>query len=472
MMKAFLSWWRRLAVAVVFAAALPSVLAQAPGSGGNLTADELYLKSINAYNAGKYAEAAAGFQKFQDDFGKSGQSQAALAALRYPLAISLLHLQKFDDALEAIDACLKAAPPPTVAQREDLLFYKGVCLVQAGDQKAARESLQQFLKDFPKSPEAPEAMLLFGTSFLMEEKYGDAVAQFAGIRPVLDSANRGRATVLQLYAIIQEQKLDDALALVVAEYPRMNEMLQIATFQTLALQLGSSFLEKAEYRKAISALQRVWNKDHLVKYQEQRLAELQDALGAAEAQPKGDPYRKFQLKQMIAKVKREISNLEKIQNFDSALRLRLASAYQAMHRYREAALIMEAMLNDMPPDPVVESASVSLVQCWSAIERWPKAIEAAQTFSKKFPDSKQLPMVAYLEGIARQRLGDQDAAIATFDGIRKQFPASDFAARALFMRGFSQLLADRNQDAIRTFEEFPKHIRRRISPSPRLTGAA
>ena len=451
-----------LAAAAIFCALHAAVSApaatapQVSAAGDGMTAEELYAHIIQSYNTGKFADVVSGVAKFDSDFGKSPAGIAGLASLRYPLAMSLLHLQKFDGALESIDACLKAVPPPTGTQREDLLFYKGVCQVQGEDYKGARATLEQFGKEYPRSHEAAEAMLLYGTSYILEENYAEAAAQFAKFRPLLDPVNRGRATVLQLFALMQQEKLDESLALVVAEFPHMDQMLQIATFQTLALQLGSNFLEKGEYRKAIAALQRVWNHDRLIRYQEDRLTELQDALGAAEAQPKSDPYRKFQLKQMIAKVKRELENLDKIQNFDSALRLRLATAFQAMRRYREAALIMEDMLDVMPPDPVVESASLGLVQCWSAIDRWPKAIEAAQTFQKKFPNSKQLPMVMYLEGIAQQRMNDQEAAIATFELIRKKFPESSFAARAMFMAGFSQLLADKNKDAIKTFEEFPE----------------
>jgi len=441
---------------------LLAVLAPAaPLAAQSLTAEELYNKAINAYNTGHYPEAVAGFRQFEKDFGKSEQSQAALAAMQYPLAMCLLQIQKFDDALVAINAALSTKPPPTPAQKEDLVFYKAVCQMQAEDWAESRKTLDAFVREFPRSRQTGEARLLYGTTWLLEEKYAEAVVQFAGIRPLLDPVNRGRATVLELYALMEEEKFDDALALVVEEFPRMNQMLQIATFQTLALQLGSEFLEQRQYRKAIAALQRVWSRDRLMKYQQDRLDQLEDALSAAEAQPKSDPYRKFQLKQMIAKVKREVGNLEKIQNFDSALRLRLATAYQAMRRYREAALIMEGMLADMPPDPVVESASVSLVQCWSAIERWPKVVEAAQAFVEKFPKSKQVPLVLYLEGVAQQRANDQAAAIATFDTIRKKYPDSDFAARALFMKGFSQLLADENKPAIATFEEFlatyPKH---------------
>lgn len=459
-----------LGAALLFAPMVPVHSAEAPAAApatSGMTAEELYGQIIQAYNGGKFDQVVSGVSEFESSFGKSPQGAAAMGNLRYPLAMSLLQLQKFEDALEAIDACLSATPPPAAAQREDLLFYKAVCQLQADDHKGARETLQQFVRDFPRSRQTPEAMLLYATSYLLEEQYDEAVKQFAAAAPRLDSVNRGRATVLQLYALIQQQKLDDALALIVAEYPRMNQMLQIATFQTLALQLGSDFLEKGEYRKAIQALQRVWSHDRLLKYQEDRLSELEDALAAAEAQPRSDPYRKFQLKQMIAKVKREVTNLNRIQNFDSALRLRLATAYQAMQRYREAALIMEDMLSSMPADPVVESASVGLVQCWSAIQRWPKAVEAADAFAEKFPKAKQLPMVMYLKGIAQQRMNDQSAAIATFEDIRKKFPESQFAARAFFMVGFSELLAEKNKEAIKTFQAFPEEY-----PKGDLTEAA
>jgi TolA-binding protein len=447
---------RFLSLAAALACLLCDLPAQAPAGAAGETADEVQRAGITAYNAGKYAEAVTAFQKFESDFGESPQGKITFATLRYPLAMSLLHIQKFDDALAMIDACLAATPAPSSMQRDDLVFYKAVCQMQGDDQKAARITLEQFVKEFPKSRQTSEAMLLHATSFLLEAKYADAAKQLAAIRPLLDPVSRGRAAVLQLYALIEEAKLDDALALVVDEFPRMNGMLQVAAFHTLALQLGSEFLEKGDYRKAIAALQRVWTQDRLLKHQEQRLSGLEDALAAAEAQPRSDPYRKFQLKQMIGKVRREVDNLNKIQNFDSALRLRLATAYQGMERYREAALILEEMLKTMPPDPVVESASVGLVQSWSAIERWPKAIESADTFATKFPKSKQLATVMYLKGIAQQRLDDNAGAIATFEGIRKDFPKSDFAARSMFMVGFTELLADRNKEAIKTFESFAK----------------
>lgn len=436
----------------------------------NLSAEELVVNARSLYTQGKYTEAAALYQRFITDYGKAAEAQEAIRQMRYPLALSLLQMQKFPEAGEAIAVALSADPPLDQQLRQELVFWQGVCQMQEQDFAAAGKTLEDFLKMFPPGSErnpnyvkqfpaiqkVPEARLLIGTCLLLDEKFPEAAAYFSQIKSILDPVNRGRATVLELYALLEANDDDKALALVKEEFPRMGDLLQLVTFQSLTLELGSRYLEKKELRKAIMCLQRVWSSDRLLKHQESRLADLESKLQAAEANPIGDPYTKFLYGQMIAKVKREIENFRKIPNFDSALRLRLATAYQAMKRYRESALIMEAMLNEMEPDPVVEAASVNLVQSWNEIERWPKAIEAAQTFVAKFPQSAQVPLVLYLQGVAEQKNLNFDEAVATFETITKNHPKSEFAPRAQFMKGFSLLLAERNPEAIAAFEEFPK----------------
>ncbi len=451
---------------------VPAVSAQTTASANdqNLTANELAVNAKSLYTQGKYAEAAALYRKFIGDYGAAKEAQEAVRQMRYPLAMSLLQTQKFPEAREAIDAALRNDPAVDAHLRQELVFWKAVCEMQDQEYGTARQSLEQFLAQFPTGAErnpsyakqfpaiqkSSEARMLIGTCLLLEEKHKEAAAYFAEIESALPPADRGRATVLELYALLEAGEHDRAMDLVTEEYPRMGGLLQLITFQTLTLDLGSRYLEKQELRKAIICLQRIWTAERLLKHQEARLADLESKLQAANANPAADPYAKLLYGQMIAKVKREIESFRKIENFDSALRLRLATAYQGMQRYRESALIMEAMLNEMPPDKLVESASVNLVQSWNQIERWPKAIEAARTFAAKFPQSENLPLVMYLQGIAEQKSFRCDEAVATFDEVSKKFPDSPFAGRARFMKGFSLLLAERNAEAIAVFEEFPK----------------
>jgi tetratricopeptide (TPR) repeat protein len=440
-----------------------------------MTADEALIKADQLYSQGNFPEASKMYLDFIANYGQAEAAKAAIAKLRFPLAMCFIQMQKFPEAEAAIADCLGSTPPPDARQRQELMFWKGVCQMQAQDYDGARATLEQFIALFPPGGERvpatiqafpavqkiPEAQMLIGTTLLLQGKFVEAADFYAKIKSALNAINRGRATVLELYALVQAGENARALELVQAEFPRMADLIQIVTFQTLTLELGSRFLEAGDFRKAIICLQRIWDRERLLKHQQKRLVTLESQLESAKANPKSDPYTKFLLGQMVAKVRREVENFSKVPNFDSALRLRLATAYQAMKRYREAALIMEAMLRDMPPDKIVEGASVNLVQSWNAIERWPKVVESANAFVETFPQSASVPLVLYLQGIAEQKALRHAEAVTVFNQIIKKHPQSDFAARAMFMRGFTQLLAEQNPDAIASFEEFlrthPQH---------------
>ena len=301
--------------------------------------------------------------------------------------------------------------------------------------------------------------MLVGTSWILEQKYREAADYYAGMKPTLAPEMRGRAVIYQLHALLQLDDNNAAMAVVDEEFPRMEDIPQLISFQTLTLQLGSRWLENGELRKAIICLQRVWPRERLLKHQGGRLAELENRLKAAQATE--DSYQKILYARMISEVQRETENFEKIENFDAALRFRLAIAYLQMKRHREAALIMASMLKDLPPDKVTEQAAVNVVRCWSTLEDWPETIEAAQEFTRKFPESPLLPQVHLMQAEALQAsLRYEDAATA-FEEIATRFPNSEYAPRAMFFNAFSLLQAEKNAEAATAFETFltrhPKH---------------
>ncbi len=441
----------------------------------DLTADELAVNASSLYAQGKYGEAAQMYRKFITDFGSSVDAQAIIRQMRYPLAMCVLRLQRFSDALDAIRDALASDPPIEVAHGQDLLFWRAVCEMQEKQGEKAKKTFEQFVglfpadserqatcvKQFPAVQKVPEARLLIGACLILDGKCKDAAEYFSRVKQGLIPINRGRATVLQLHALLEAGEDDEAMKVVTEEFPRMGDLLQLVTFQTLIFELGTRYLERNEPRKAITCLQRVWSADRLLKHQQARLEDVESKLQAVETDPRGDPYAKLLYGQMIAKMKREVENFGRIASFDAALRLRLAAAYQAMQRYRESALIMEGMLNELPADRIVESASVNLVQCWSAIECWANAIEAAKIFLGKFPQSDNVPLILYMQGIAQQRSGRYSEAIALFDAIAARHYSSDYAPRASFMKAFSLLQAERHKHAVAEFEQFeqryPRH---------------
>jgi len=431
-----------------------SFVALSSAGAQDLTAQELLDKASKDYVEGRHAEALEGFLQFRASYGESDQAAEAVAAMRVPIAMCFLQTQRFAEALDAITHALETEPEIPRNDREELLFWKGICEVQQGQHAEARATLETFLAEFPRSRKAEEALLMGGTTLILEQDFSGAAEAFESMKPRLGPENRGRAVVLELFARSQGESMEPALELIVSEFPNMDSLLQIVTFQTLTLQVGSSLLEAEDYRRAIQCLQRVWKSERLLEHQTRRLTDLESRLAALEAQPRSDPYAKFLLAQMIAKVERELENFRKIENFDSALRLRLATAFLKMERYREAALIMEEMLAEMPPDAVVEGASVTLAQSWMQIDRWEKLRQATEIFEEKFPASSKLPLMLYMRGVAHQKDSQHTEAIATFVRITEEFPDSEFAPRASFQTGFTQLLAQQNRDAVETFQNF------------------
>ena len=425
------------------------------------TARDVIIKADEAYNAGRYDEAVAGYRKFLDDFGSSPEAAPDIPHVRYNLSAGLIQLQKFNEAAEEAVKALKLEKPGST-QSEDLMFWRGVALLQSGNHEEAHASLKEFLEQFPRATRHQDAQLLAASSLLAGGKLEEAAEAFGLIRKIPSHPYRGRAAVLELSCLVQTGKDDAALALINEEGPaQATNINQIATFQMLALGLGDKLLEEGRQRDAIRILQNVWPLERLITLQRDKLAKTKTELALVERSPRPDIVRRSQLRQQQSEIEKELENLEKFPSFDASVRFRQASAFHQLDRFRECALLLDDMLLRMPPDAVVETASLTALQSWLAIERNDKAVEASKLFESRFPESKNLPLVLYLRGTAQQRAGLNDEAIATFDDLAKRFPDSEQAPRAFFMTGFTQLLAERNEDAAETLrlfqEKYPQH---------------
>ncbi len=417
---------------------------------------ELLTSGYTAFGAKKFEESIAAYQRFQTEYGKSAEAAQALPQILPILAQAQIRLQKWPDAATTIETYLtshaaKAAPKDI----EDMRFWDGVCDLMRDETDTAKTKLQTFLTQFPQSARMPQARMLYGSTLIKAEDYKASAAYFQKVQPQLRGSTRGQAVLLELYSQIKDNKSDEALKIIVREYPKLEQILPIAGFEMLVLQLGSDYLEKKEYRKALAAFQRIWSRGRILKHQSDLKSSLESQLAAA-IQKQAEPFTIFQIQQDLKKIQQDLDVFSKIPTFDSSLRLRVASAYQGMERYREAALVLEQMLQEMEPDSVVEAASVNLVQCWAQIEYWSKTAEAADNFTQVFPKSKQLPSVLFLKGQALLSEYKPADAADVFGKIVVAYPKDSLAPRALFMQGYSQLVADQADLGIATLESFPK----------------
>ena len=150
----------------------------------------------------------------------------------------------------------------------------------------------------------------------------------------------------------------------------------------------------------------------------------------------------------------ELETFKDNTGYDAIVRIRLAAAYQALGRIREAALILEQAISTLPPDPYLEGVGVTLSQLWFTIECWDKAEQTFSLFKSKFPKSPALPALHYLKGIAQQKQTLNKEARGTFEAIQSEYPKTDWAVRSEFMTAFTELLLGESLGAAAKFQKF------------------
>ena len=437
-----------------------------------LTPTELYNAAKAAFDAGDWAQAEQHFKKFIDTYGAIAETADAARRMKPLLVSAKLRQKKYAETLPLLEEVLKD-PLLEAGLADELAFWRGICHFQSQDYDPAQKAFGEFYGE--KMPyvvklsepqrrvhagRRTESVLLYGMCFLAKDDFKGAAAFYATQMQTLRQANReaaGRATVLRLHALLESNDDIGALAVVKETLPFMQEITQAVAFHTLCLQLGSRLLEAGKYYEAIYVLQRIWTREKLLATQKASLALFTARLEVARKTP-GQEYLSFQYEALLSRVQREVEQFEKIASFDPALRLRIASAYRELGRYRECALILEDMLRRMPPDEVVKKASLSLVQCWMQIERWPKAIEAADVWMEKFGrgDDADIPTVLFLKGNALQADHRPGEAELVFAGIHQKHAKHEVAPRALFMEGICLLEQDLNLEAVDAFVDVQK----------------
>ncbi len=449
---------------------------QAAGNTG-LTAEELILKARAAAVRGEWKDSATLYAEFFDGYGTAKEIAPLLPGLRHEYATALIHTKNFSAALPLVERCLeeKNIPPSRLAE---LKFWKAFCQVREGQFGKSRSSFESFMDLFPdpktKNPlwmkqnpmasKVPDATLMVGASFLMEGKNAEGFAYLENKKAQLHETKAAQATLLQLQSLAETGKTDSlrtALPLLSSAHAENASQPQVAALHLLSLRIGNLFYENELYREALLCFQKVWTRERIVKHQQSRLESLEERLEKLNALPNSDLFEKIEIRQTSEKIRKEIASLDAMPDFDPSLRLRVASAFQSMGRYREAALVLQEITDRFPEETWSENALLSLARNWHAAGRWEDCIHAASRFETLFPHSEKKSSALYLAGIAEQKSLRYEKAIAAFKKISSEYPKSELSPRASFMEAFTLLLAEKSGEATPLFDGFlkkyPKH---------------
>ena len=423
---------------------------------------EMLQAGNTAYLAQNWPEAADVFQRFLDTYAADASLAEPVKKVQPLLALAYLRQGKLDLAEKPSTAAL-ADPALDPLVRAELRFFAGLGALQSGKHEEARKHLGTVFNDSKaESSRRMEALVLGGMSYVMEENWPGAITFFTKYGKEIRAASPeagGRADILHLHALIKAERWDEAITLAQDISARMDQVRQVVTFSSLLIDLGSQFLEQEQPYKAIAVLRLIQTRAEILRLQKAKIdegmAELQYATASKNA------VRQTQISTSLKDMGKDMENILKMPQFDSASRLRLAQAYHSLGRTREASLILDQMVRQMPPDELVESATTNLISGWMSLERWSRAAKAADVYLErlsKLPLAKSLPGVLFARAQAYEGQFEYTKAVAAYAEVSQRFPEDELAAKARFMEAYNVLQLEQYAEAGRLLDELLKDI--------------
>ncbi len=432
--------------------------AATPVTGEIGTPLELIEAGNAAYQARNWQEAATKFDLFLQHYGSDPAVAEAVAQVKPLLALCRIRLGEYGAAGALITEAL-AQPKLDPKLRDELSFWKGIILLQVQAYEEARTAFLAYYQtpEF-QPPRRVESILLYGTTYILENDHVKAAAFFEQQAPRLwDLSHEAalRAQTLRLNSLLELNQLPQAMTLVATLQPLMDEVTQIISLHGLTADLGGRFLDAGEFYAAIFCLQRVWPADRLLKHQADRIERLKRELAALEARPGGEALV-FAKKNVLTRVEREHRSFAASTDFDLGVRMRLGFAYLGLERWREAALVLEDALT-LTGDPKQQAqAGMAVVQCWLQLKRHDRCVASADSWLLRFEgkaDASDAARVRFLMAQAHYDNQDFHDAARVFEELTQKHAQHELAPEALLMAGLAQLMADEHEPAVRLLSE-------------------
>jgi TolA-binding protein len=411
-----------------------------------------------AYQAQNWPEAAAKFEAFLQNYGSDPTAAEAVGQVKPLLALCKIRMADYGGAGVLItEALAQAKLDPKL--RDELSFWKGVILLQVQAYEEARKAFLTYYQtpEF-QQPRRIESILLYGTTFVLENDHKQAATFFEQQAPRLWELSHEaalRAQTFRLNSLMELNQLAEAKAVVASIQPLMGEVTQIISLHGLTADLGGRFLEADEFYSAIFCLQRVWPAQRLLKHQADRIDRLKRELEILAARPGGAALL-FARKSILTRIEREHRTFSASVDFDLGIRMRLGFAYLGLERWREAALVLEDALH-LPGDPKQQAqAGMAVVQCWLQLKRYDRSVAAADSWLQRFEGKVEAGDAARVRFLMGQSHYDAQAfleAAGVFEELTKKHAEHELAPEALLMAGLSQLMADEHEPAVRLLTE-------------------
>ncbi len=362
------------------------------------TASGLAEKGIAAFKLGRFNESAQAFIALEEYYSEEPVwENAHLAEKILPLAgFASLQAGMFEESIDFFEEYLQNYVD-TRDKEIFAIYSKATALKRSGKATEAIEHFQALrARSIPPS--------LVGIASIHEasihKKNNDEDLALALLKNVLDSDSseriKNQARLLSIRYLIESEKQEDALNLLLADPWRMDVMPELAQLSGMAIQLGDWSVSSKLYDKAISAYRHVIPRSILIEKQKAALFEIQSRMKELEGELSiSDALWLDFYKGVVSRARGQLATLEKTDDYEEPLNLRKAQSYFQEERLLEAWLLFESLAE--ADDPSTKRSAhhqwiLTAMKCGALDE----SIAIAEEFIDRYPNSPDIWQIKYL----------------------------------------------------------------------------
>jgi TolA-binding protein len=207
----------------------------------------------------------------------------------------------------------------------------------------------------------------------------------------------------------------------------------------------------------------VQSKPEVIRLQQARIVAMQKKLDANLAAMRADPKKALdytaeneQIRQGIAQTQKMVADFEKQPDFEPTLWLRLARAFSDFGKKWEALTVYNELLRKYPQQNRENTLYGLVIAAADAGFTAEKTRALCDTFLKEFPNSKNAPTIAYLNGATALQSNDPAAAESFFGKRLDVDPHGQYAEEMRFLLGNSRFVQGKFDDARKDYETYLK----------------
>lgn len=454
--KFILGLERIVLVALVAMVLAGSARAQAPAApeDPNVT---LFKNGLAAFEKGDYNAAIQNLSAVIKAVGLTpqGPPPAALEPAYFDVAVANYNLQNYPDAVTAFKAYRDKYPRGTRVQ--DATLSLANAYIGLRDYDNALGELQKLetvagLRD--------QVLFLSASILIEQKKNGDAIKPLETlVAEGLKNALHVRGALLLTSLYVERSSFAQANAMIVNIQRNLALVDNILRFNGLIIDLGDKLLAQNCYPQALALYHLARSRKEVIQYQEQRIATQERQIEENKAKFRNskdvaDLLPNQFIYSAVVDGRKMLEEIKTAPNFEPALLIRIARAYQQDDRSREASLVYQQIFDRYPEAAEREAALFGLITTLAESYRGKRALEACATYLQAFPAGANVGAVSYLRGAMALEAGDYAQAVTYFGSALSTQPTGEYADRMSFLTGNAHFLASDYPAALASYQQY------------------